>query len=398
MANIKIRLRSLEVYSVYSLKTTLFCNDEPIPASEADVPYFVDKMMVSGEETSRVYINALTERSEDDITTLLVSSVVEEICEGLLGRRALLIPHMLKCPLGAIRSHLDNLSVRPDDSFSAEELEILPLPGSFIPQEDHHRLNDDFQEFEPDDYVGYELHDPSLVREEGDATYIYAVIIEEVSSECNNRLTRRYRINIGNGQEKIVDATDLYKFHRLTESSSTAMVLCDRPRQPPTPRNRQRVFAEISDLLLEAWTLPEDNRRKVIKRLYLRWHPDKNVGDEEFCKEVCQHIQSEVSRLDRGEPREIPSSSSGGGSYWRLFDLWGGRAMGHNTQRQRYRGRPACRGKNPQPREARRWFKQAIADFEAANNDIIYERPSYEWACFKCHQVRVHISYRVNNT
>ena len=398
MANIKIRLRSLEVYSVYSLKTTLFCNDEPIPASEADVPYFVDKMMVSGEETSRVYINALTERSEDDITTLLVSSVVEEICEGLLGRRALLIPHMLKCPLGAIRSHLDNLSVRPDDSFSAEELEILPPPGSFIPQEDHHRLNDDFQEFEPDDYVGYELHDPSLVREEGDATYIYAVIIEEVSSECNNRLTRRYRINIGNGQEKIVDATDLYKFHRLTESSSTAMVLCDRPRQPPTPRNRQRVFAEISDLLLEAWTLPEDNRRKVIKRLYLRWHPDKNVGDEEFCKEVCQHIQSEVSRLDRGEPRRIPSSSSGGGSYRRLFDLWGGRAMGHNTQRQRYRGRPPCRGKNPQPREARRWFKQATADFEAANNDIIYERPSYEWACFKCHQVRVHISYRVNKT
>ena len=385
IANIKIRLRSLEVYSVYRLKTTLFCSNEPIPASEADVPYFVEKVLVSGEETSRVYVDSLKGTSEDGMTSLLVANAVEEICEGLLGRRALLIPHMLRCPLGAIWSHLDSLGVRPDDSFSAEQLEIPPEPGSFIPQEDHHRLNDDFEEFAPDDDVGYELHDPSLVGEGGDATYIYATIIEEVTSECNSRLIRRYRINIGNDQEEVVDATDLYKFHRLTESSSTAMVLCDRTGQPPTPRSRQGVFDKISDLLEEAWTLPEKKRRKITKRLYLRWHPDKNLGDEEFCKEVCQYIQSEVSRLKRGEPK--------GGSYGSFFVLWALLAREHYRQRWEHRGRPPCHRKNPQPREARRWFKQAVADIQAASNDIIYERPSYEWACFKCHQVIVNISY-----
>ena len=353
------------------------------------------KTLAAGEEISKVYVNVATGTDTYTRTILLVSRVVKEVCFGLLGESALLISHMLSCSLNDIQSLLDTMGVRPDDSLPLEEVEILPEPGSFIPQDEHHLLNDDFEEFEPGDYVGFELHDPSLVREGGDATYIYAIIIEEVASECNSRVTRRYRINIGNGQERIVDATDLYKFHRLTESSSNAIVLCDRPRQPPNPRSRQVVFDEISDLLEEAWTLPEDKRRKIIKRLYLRWHPDKNVGDEEFCKEVCQHIQREVSRLERGEPRGSLSTrfeaGNQDGSYRSFFNSWAGRAREHNTQRREYRGRPRHPKNNPQPGEARRWFKQAVADIQAASNDIIYERPSYEWACFKCHQVRENV-------
>ena len=44
---------------------------------------------------------------------------------------------------------------------------------------------------------------------------------------------------------------------------------------------------------------------------------------------------------------------------------------------------------NPQPREARRWFRQAQADLAAVENDINTVTPSYEWACLKCHQVRI---------
>lgn len=44
--------------------------------------------------------------------------------------------------------------------------------------------------------------------------------------------------------------------------------------------------------------------------------------------------------------------------------------------------------KNPQPGEARRWLRQAEADLVAASNDLSSGNPSYEWACFKCHQVK----------
>ena len=35
--------------------------------------------------------------------------------------------------------------------------------------------------------------------------------------------------------------------------------------------------------------------------------------------------------------------------------------------------------------EAKRWFRQAEHDLDAARHDMDQTDPSYEWACFKCH-------------
>ena len=349
-----------------------------------------------------MYLNAVVAMRENTKVISLVSGVIVELYGGLLGKRALLIPQMLACPLNEICALLDSSDVRPDDSNFAAEVAIFPMLGTFIPLEDHHLLNDAFEEFEPEEYVGYELEDPSLHHEEGFATYIYARIIEEVTDEGRPLLAKRYRINIGDNQAKDVDAADLYKFHRLHTSSSSAIVVSEHQRQNPSERlgrkNKQEVFDEISDLLEEAWKQPEERRRKIIKRLYLRWHPDKNTGDEEFCNEVCKHLLNEISRLERGEPRGSQQSSRMGASrtsqasYHDFFTSWGARAREHHTQREDYRSRRQFPGgftrrRNPQPAEARRWFRQAKADIAAAENDIVCRRPSYEWACFKCHQV-----------
>ena len=394
--NIARGLRRIELCVVKSLKTTLFSDEVPIPESEEEVKCFLNKVVVSDEEIWRVYVNVTSAMDESISAMALVSNVIVEICSGLLGTTAVFIPAMLHCSPSEIWSLLDNMGVRQDDSYRPAEGEILPPPGSFIPIEDHHLLNDAFEEFEPGDYVGYELEDPSLQRQEGNATYIYAVIIDVVGNEDCRPLAKRYRINIGDDREIVVDATDLYKFHRLNAAISSAIVLSDQRREIPRNRSRQEVFDEISDLLEDAWKRPEERRKKIIKRLYLRWHPDKNLGDEEFCTEVCQHIQNETSRLERGEPRGIGRSNSeartSGGSYADFFTSWGDRAREHYTQRQGYRERQQfprnSHRKNPQPGEARRWFRQAKADVAAVENDIVYDNRSYEWACFKCHQVR----------
>ena len=388
-------LRRIELCVVKSLKTTLFSNEVPISDSEEEVKSFLDKVKVSDEEIWRVYVNVTSAMDEITSAIPLVSSVIVEICLGLLGSMAVLIPAMLQCSPGEIWPLLDSMGVRQDDSYRPAEDEIFPPPGSFIPIEDHHLLNDAFEEFEPGEYVGYELEDPSLQRQEGNATYIYAVIINVMADEDFSPFSKRYKINIGDDQEIVVDAADLYKFHRLNAATSSAIVLSDQRREPPTNRSRQEVFDEISDLLEDAWKLPEEKRRKIIKRLYLRWHPDKNLGNEEFCTEVCKHIQNETSRLERGEPRGSRRSNAeartSGGSYDDFFTSWGARAREHYTQRQGYRARQQSprntNRKNPQPREARRWFRQAKADVAAVENDIVYGNPSYEWACFKCHQV-----------
>jgi len=387
-------LRRIELYVVKCLKTTLFSNEVPISESEEEVKSFLDKVKVSGEEIWRVYMNVTSAMNEITSAIPLVSSVIVEICLGLLGSMAVLIPAMLQCSPSEIWLLLDDIGVRQDDSYFPAEDEIVVPLGSFIPIEDHHLMNNAFEEFQSGEYVGYELEDPSLQRQEGNATYIYAVIIDVMANEDFSPLAKRYKVNIGDDQEIVVDAADLYKFHRLNAATSSANAFSDQRSESPRNGSRQ-VFDEISELLEDAWKLPEEKRRRIIKRLYLRWHPDKNLGDEEFCTDVCQHIQKETSRLERGEPcgseRFNAEAIYLGGSYDDLFTSLGGRAREHCRQRQEYQERRQStrnpHRKNPQPGEARRWFRQAKADVAAVENDIVYGNPSYEWACFKCHQV-----------
>ena len=401
IANVEIRLRGIDICVVENLQSVLLYDDSPVQGSQKRVSSLVESSVISDEEKWTVYLDLLSVMGET-LPIYIVSDVIVLVLEGLLGNRALMIPRLLNCDPSDISALLDALDVRPDDSYVARaEVDIYPKLGTFIPVIDHHLLNDAFEEFEPGEYVGFELEDPTLNHEKGVPTYIYARVVREVTEKRFPLLTKRYKIDIGGGQELEVDVADLYKFHRLSTLSSAIVVFEGQERSPPERpkrRNQQEVFDEISKLLEDAWKLPEEKRRKIIKRLYLQWHPDKNVGDEEFCTEVCKHIQSETSRLERGEPRGCQQSSGMGasrsqhGSYGQFFNCWGERAREHHTQREGYRSRQqfsrnSARARNPQPREARRWLRQAEADIAATENDIVYQRPSYEWACFKCHQV-----------
>ena len=388
IANMESDLRGIEICAVKNLKTSLVYKGVLIPGSEAGVPFFQERLSVSGKKICKMYVNTVREVDEPFSAIALVSNVIAEMYGGLLGKKAVLIPEMLRCPLNEIWSLLDTMHIRQDDTYNVAEMDIYPEPGTFIPIEDHHLLNDAFEEFEPGEYVGYELDDPSLHLNEGVATYIYAVIIEEVMNKDSVQLpTKMYRINIGHSKEPVVVATDLYKFHRVKEIS-------DRHTPRSGNENRQVVFNKVSYLLEDAWRQDELQRRQIVKRLYLQWHPDKNLGNERFCTEVFQHIQSEVSRL--------------GSSYDNYFVSWGARAREHGSRRKEYREHfyqeygswkcsstpwswqsvpPSfCKG-NSQPGEARRWFRQAEADLVAGADEIAFSRPAYEWGCFKCHQV-----------
>ena len=384
IANIEKGIKSIELCAVARLQTALFYNGDFIPGSKKEVKSFKEKDVMAGEETYRVYVNVAKGLDDGRLARSLVSKVIVDIYGEFLGENAFLIPDMLDCPLGDIWSLLDRNDIRQDDTYKAAEMNIYPEPGTFIPIEDQHLLNDAFVEFEPGEYVGYQLDDPSLQLEEGVATYIYAVIIEEVINEddISELLTKKYMVNIGHDKEPvIVNAINLHKFHRLQEISEC-----------PRNRNRQVVLDEISEVLEDALELPEDQRLQVVKRLVLRWHPQTNLGDEEFCSGVFEHIKNEIARL--GLP------------YDEYIDVWIARAKEQGLRRKEYKekltqqygsglgssGRrppfpPSFSKRNPQPGEAKRWFRQAEADLAAGANEIDFSRPSYEWACFKCHQV-----------
>ena len=182
----------------------------------------------------------------------------------------------------------------------------------------------------------------------------------------------------------------------------------------------EKVMEEVSDTLEEAWQLPEAQRKKIIKRLMLKWHPDKNIGNEAFATIITQHVQAELERLELGLPRPShfdpsnfnfdprnPFSGSTSfqanfaNAYKYFFDQMNQRAKEHKQQRERYQENfsrdykgdynfdvpPTFSSTNPQPAQAKRFLKQAQEDLRAADNDYDAHDPAYEWTCFKAHQV-----------
>ena len=386
--SLKTTLKGIELHGMRRIVTHLLYNGSVIPGSKKEVPYFLEKIKQNGKEIWNVYISAVEDEAENmSAIDLTLSQVINGECNGLLQDTVVCIPLMLHSQPGKISSLLDRMKIRQDDTLDSEGASLLPEPGSFIPIADHHLLSADFKPFFPGEYVGYEVEDPSLQLEEGDATYIYAIIIDEVATNEVNLFSKSYKIDIGH--EKVAPATDLYKFCRFQEILSTTGKHLDFQ----SASGKQAILDDVSRAVREAYRLPEDKRRKVVKGLFLQWNPDRNPGNETFYSQVLQHIRSEIRKMER---KDAP--------YDAFFNYWRERARQYTSRRQEYRETysrhyeygeqtwefpPSFCKTNPQPGEAKRWFRQAEDDLAASRNDIETHSPSYVWACFKCHQVRI---------
>ena len=407
LTSVKQWLSGIRVHGIEVLKTHLLYRGKEIPESTREKRCFAEKI---GENT-QVKWNIYLETSGGHEKTWIsrVAEIVNEITGGLLKNSLVHLSQLLMFTPGEMWPFLDELGIREDQTYDFDQTPCLPTPGTFIHTEDHHLLKDAFEDFEPGEYVGYELGDPSLESEDDVPTYIYATIIEEEleGAQAVSFWKKRYRINIGNDQEPIVvDAVDLYKFRRVKGAPSMELVVYDGDEAASAsstsrsqPKNLEEAMDEITELLEEAWKLPKQKRDKIIKRVYLTWHPDKNPGNEEFSTEVFQYLQREIARLERGEPRRPRAEArrlgfkheNYYGGYSSFFTNWNRRAGRHRSQYDHFQenyARSRSYRANPQPGEARRWFRQAQADLKAAGNDFSGAQPSYEWVCFKCHQVR----------
>lgn len=111
----------------------------------------------------------------------------------------------------------------------------------------------------------------------------------------------------------------------------------------------------------------------------MRWFPREDA---------LQHLKNEVYRL--------------GGCYDDLYSSWEELAKERGSQRETYKVRfrdrygssddslwqnvpPSFCEINPQPGEAKRWLRQAEADLDSCGR--AFTTDSFEWICFKCHQV-----------
>ncbi|KAA8593891.1 hypothetical protein FQN60_004725, partial [Etheostoma spectabile] len=326
----KALCEGLKVSCFEKLQTTLRVKGcSPIPHSRSETLAFLKRY---GTAVIHLYIQ---HSDSKDINFLLaLAMTLKSATDNLISDTSYLIA-MLGCnDIYRITEKLDNLGVKYD-STEPSKLE-LPLPGTPIPAEIHHTLlMDPMNVFYPGEYVGY------LVDSEGgdiygsyQPTYTYAIIVQEVErqeEENTSFLGKCFQIDIGYSEYKVVSSLDLYKFSRQDESAhardTSAQSTPTSPNsrssgpqmiplvfpgkenlRPPSQKQSPKkiklhalpeILKEVTLVVEQAWKLPETERKKIVRRLYLKWHPDKNAENLDIATEVFKHLQNEINRMEK---------------------------------------------------------------------------------------------------
>ncbi|KAG1968654.1 sacsin [Pimephales promelas] len=312
--------------------------------------------------------------------------------------------------------------------------DALPRPGCLIPEEWHDCLDMNFlNNFESGEYVGFS-------KDESDE-YFYAIVINRLDDPLGQmrQFPAGYKIQVGIDDFAEVSSLDLYQFKRekkatvSTGSTCTDIerllisrpppntgstctdierLLTSRPppntgstctdierlllsRPPPNtffPGTFEEIKIEIDQSLNEIWNMSSEDKQKAIKRLYLRWHPDKNPGNEELAREAFKYLQKRIEELQHGKTAHSTSSTRRDFQDFRdFYDTWNTEARRHRRGRERFYQNYSRRHYNfwsyhretPRPNrgEAKRWYEQAQCDIRAAHNDTGGD--CSEWSLFK---------------
>ncbi|XP_070205581.1 sacsin-like isoform X2 [Littorina saxatilis] len=450
-------LRELMVLKVTNLKTVLFYDGHELQNTTEDRQLFVMREAKDGDAASHgsvkkvtLYIDSRQQVGMDQGKHGKFMSFVHKAVQWAVGYEfPAVLDYCLSGDLSSATEKMDDAGIIPYSlTHSVTTSTAYPPPGSFVPEDMHIMLDQDVYEFKPSEYVAHELHDPILDTPGSDTddtdndtedtdddtdntkgsdiggsrpVYIFAKVKElkepSVANYVRTRLLLlRYVIDVGEDEEpREVKASELYKFIRRTPTAVAPFTGDTTPppaafSQPGASDDLKAVLKDIRRQLRQLWSsmLDDKSRKRIVKRLFLRWHPDKNPDKREFCTKVVQGIQHYVSRgkglFSRGNfpgsrfrRMDFRDGDSGGSSFDDFFTHLSSRAQAHyiwsesfssNDRYERYDfwepSASSCA--NPQPEEGERWLRQAEKDVEAARETLKRETAGFNWVCYMTRQ------------
>ncbi|KAK4320309.1 hypothetical protein Pmani_008815 [Petrolisthes manimaculis] len=258
--------------------------------------------------------------------------------------------------------------------------------GSYLDERFLHLLDNSFGDFHAGEIVCMkkydleDLEDGDEGREdmgEEDNTFVIVKVLhlEEKSSVC--QMMNIYEVSKGDEDPTFtVKAHSLYRFVR--EVSDSVIPFTHQQGKTEEERKYERTEEELRKQIFkqvfEIWRVEiERDRRSLLRRLMLEWHPDKNSLRKELCTRVFQYIQSLVGRLEREET--IPEDDLDSD-----LALGPSRAYNYNYSRSTFSstfGEPYSGSFTHQPRtrmgdrpESLKWWRHADHDLEDAGSHL----------------------------
>uniref|UniRef100_A0A8P4GF61 HEPN domain-containing protein n=1 Tax=Dicentrarchus labrax TaxID=13489 RepID=A0A8P4GF61_DICLA len=395
---------SIQIVCCRNLKTELWVDKQPLHRTATKTDVFVKR----GKQGCIFYLkhnDTMHLKVINDINMTLTKEINALLSNRIAAIHLPVLGQLLTCnSLQDVQEILAKNGIR--DSAEIESLFFNPpAPGTDIPEEWHDSLDMNvLNNFEEGEYVGYNTSNK----------YIYAVIAEELPGH-SGPYSRRYKIEIGEDEPIEVSCLDLYQFKRqkkpeakgktCTSAEASSMELellagavphsSQSSSTRSSPASLDEAKREIDKCLEEIWTLPEEERHKAIKRLYLRWHPDKNPECQLLATEAFKYLNNRIDELVKGKGKGKttgPSYSRGNSNFRNFYEQWNQEARQHRDGRERFsRGHQSynfwAHNENvprPNREEAQRWCRQARCDLNAAYKDA--GGGSTEWCLFKVHQ------------
>ena len=435
LEQIALRIQSTKVRQVMGLKTYLFLNGKRIDSSAKSKVGFVPE---PSRHIKDVQMYIYFQNEYDSEIKQLIPSISVHLIKYINYVTAYRIPEYLIMRLfheigdpTSISPMLDEETINPFDLPDEVIYSVFPEPGTYVPVALHYLLNCDFSDFKQQDYfsVALELEDAGIldiddVPDSYTPVYIYIRIEKKISSE-NEPYVVNQKYEVFTGSERItVPAFRIYKFIRQ-KTCNYATDIVDTGVTPQAGQDQylNKTRYSIRCVLEEAWKMPEDDRRHIIKRLYLKWHPDKNIGNEEFCADIFRYVKQVIFKLEHGIPLDDNDETDGqmraypdftSSRYFRFCERMNNRSHSHRayaqkpfyhrpgtaanqgasgrggaTYRNSFAHRDSSKQKYEDRGEATRWQRQAKVDLRNAFETINVqgEPPAFNWICYMCHQV-----------
>ena len=416
-------LNNIDVITYSSLKLEILLKETGMIIGKRKVYFFLEidpsghKMHLDASLKGIMESHMFSELAD------LVMATVQQICDSS-------VPYGLKkaieCFLRADSAPevLQELERRrlPISDITTTEKVTLGL-GMEIPQQWHHRLDQDIDNvFHANEYVGYE---------DDEGHFIVVKIVHAVTTggieDLMCQYTRRYRVLTKDDDEGIeVSVLALYKFikgekREKKSRDSHALVLYEgkasASENDTSDVSLKEAKRHLCEELKEIWGLHPEDRKRAIRRLYLKWHPDRNPDNPNFAEKVFQFMQAQIEHLQNDEPlddpenEQRPSRSPSNAAWDQFYREWNRTAQQHQRSRQSesrsrgrsrgsgggYHGSPFSAGDESfrvprQPDEGRRWLRQATVDRKVLNLlcDQMMSLDDDEIAghiCFMAHQV-----------
>ncbi len=213
---------------------------------------------------------------------------------------------------------------------------------------------------------------------------------------CTSQVTRKYLIRISNNEMggEIVSIVYLYKIVPSDETNKRTFVpheiSCGKPASETITMESdiEDIKEKIQRDLHEISKLDSDLQQSAFKRMYLMWHPDKNLENTSKAEEIFVFLKEEIESLSRNNGKtEFFSDSSN-----EFFSTWEERASQYCYMERKATSNSHFTPPNsiyPDHEEGRKWIAQAEIDFRVlcAISTCDNACNFHGHVCFMAHQV-----------